>query len=224
MLLSDLVLTIRQRCNKEQSQFVTDAELASYVNSSLGEQYDLMVETFQDYNRKMTLLTADTSSDGYAFLTLPTDFLSFRRLERNFGSGWYCLAAFRSFQDMPPVNLWSLYGPSVAYEIVASQILLEPFTNAAGSYRLHYIPTLATLALSDALPSFMQGNAWTEYAVVDSLIKVYSKEDMLENCAFLASQKDALRRRIMQAARHRDASGIDTLVDVRDGHWRPWRG
>ena len=41
--LADLILRCRQRADMINTQFVTDSEITSYLNESLGERYDLIV-------------------------------------------------------------------------------------------------------------------------------------------------------------------------------------
>ena len=42
--LEDLIERCRQRADMLQTQFVTDEEITSYLNESLGELYDLIVQ------------------------------------------------------------------------------------------------------------------------------------------------------------------------------------
>src|SRR5437016_1425591 len=71
--LATVRTAVRQRTEMVNSQFVTDAELNSYINASYYELYDLLVQKFGDdyFVATAYLFTADGVADSY---TLPSDF------------------------------------------------------------------------------------------------------------------------------------------------------
>ena len=48
MTLTQLIAAVRQRADFVNSQFVTDAELTSYINQSYFELYDLLIQKYGD--------------------------------------------------------------------------------------------------------------------------------------------------------------------------------
>src|SRR5258707_3681532 len=60
--------TVRQRCDKVNSAFVTDLELNGYINSSIAEVYDLLIGAYgEDYFSQIPpyLITTDGVNDKY---------------------------------------------------------------------------------------------------------------------------------------------------------------
>jgi hypothetical protein len=49
MQLSELKLEVRRRSDMENSQFVKDNELTTYINQSYVELYDLLISVYEDY-------------------------------------------------------------------------------------------------------------------------------------------------------------------------------
>jgi hypothetical protein len=70
--LAELRLQSRQRADMENSQFVSDSELTSYINNSIAELHDIMCEAYgSDYYVISAEFSIDSSTDTYA---LPSDF------------------------------------------------------------------------------------------------------------------------------------------------------
>jgi len=101
--LADLILRCRQRADMINTQFVTDAEITSYLNESLGELYDLIVQNAgqEFFLRRAWIEEAppavapDTSPNGYmvrgaqdgTYAVLPPDFYRLLGCEAHFGDG-----------------------------------------------------------------------------------------------------------------------------------------
>ena len=49
MNLTQLQLEVRRRSDMENSQFIKDVELTTYINQSYVELYDLLVSIYEDY-------------------------------------------------------------------------------------------------------------------------------------------------------------------------------
>jgi hypothetical protein len=101
--LADLILRCRQRADMINTQFVTDSEITSYLNESLGELYDLIVQNAgQEFFLRRAWIeeTApanppDASFNGYmvrdaqdgTYAVLPPDFYRLLGVEAHFGDG-----------------------------------------------------------------------------------------------------------------------------------------
>lgn len=223
-LLSDLVTTLRARTDTSASQFVTDSELAEYLNSSLAELDDLLVATFEDYKVTTVQLTIASSVEGSNYLTLPADFLKSRRVERQGSATWIPLHRFQIAQQTWYATAGASFDrlSSLHYRIEGSKCWVIPWSNAAGIYRLWYVPRYLVLASGDALPDYMNQQAWTEFAICDSGAKVMQKQD-LDPSIFLA-QKQAQRERVLTAAGNRDAGPPRHMIDTRGAQHHRLRG
>ncbi len=101
--LADLILRCRQRADMINTQFVTDEEITSYLNESLGELYDLIVQNAgQEFflrrawiEESPPAVPPDASPNGYmvrdaqdgSYAVLPPDFYRLLGCEAHFGDG-----------------------------------------------------------------------------------------------------------------------------------------
>ncbi len=101
--LADLILRCRQRADMINTQFVTDQEITSYLNESLGELYDLIVQNAgQEFflrrawiEESPPAVAPDVSPNGYmvrdaqdgSYAVLPPDFYRLLGCEAHFGDG-----------------------------------------------------------------------------------------------------------------------------------------
>ena len=101
--LADLILRCRQRADMINTQFVTDSEITSYLNESLGELYDLIVQNAgQEFFLRRAWIEEtppanppDASFNGYmvrdaqdgTYAVLPPDFYRLLGVEAHFGDG-----------------------------------------------------------------------------------------------------------------------------------------
>lgn len=229
--LATIITGIRNRTNMENNQFVTDPELTTEINKSLSQLDMMLIAKFDDYKLSNTILTVNTSPAGT--LTLPTDFLKLRgvdvQLNANDNDGYLPIRRFSFRQrNRKPYLLGTNtgFGPSmIEYRLQGAYVQLEPIQGASQwSYRVWYTPDYVPLVnTTDALQSYMDSQAWYEYAVVDCAIKVLAKQD-LDPATFM-SQKAELAQLIMKiSAPHRDdaepASVVDTrYYDANGGAW-----
>lgn len=216
-LLSDLVTTLRQRTDTSASQFVTDPELAGYLNSSLAELDDVLIGTYEDYKVTTTTATIASSVDGSNFFMLPADFLKSRRVDRQVNGCWLQLDRFSMMESNAyAYPALSRVGFEFRYRIEGLKCWIVPWSNSAGIYQLWYVPRFTALALTDPLPSYMDQQSWTEFAIADSGAKVLQKQD-LDPSIFLG-QKGQQQARVVAAAATRDAGPPRRMVDTRGAH------
>jgi hypothetical protein len=218
--LQTLITILRQRTNMENNQFVTDAELTGYLNNSLCLLDGILISKYNDYKLSATLTSVVAGKD---YLALPSDFLKFRGLDvyYNAGSpdGYLTLNqfSFRQRNKRPfPITGPLIYGPyQMEYRLQGNQIKLIPGQAAnQWQYRLWYTPDYIPLvALTDTLESYMDSQAWYEYAIVESAIKVLAKQD-LDPHIFMA-QAAELKEHIQKlSAPSRNAGDPASIVDT----------
>lgn len=227
--MSTSLLTLRtrarQRTNMENNTgFVTDAELTDMLNCSLGDLDDTLVSTYEDYKLTDYLTSISTPVEGQNYFALPSDFLKCRGVDRQFNGTYMTMDNYnftkRNQYSFPVMNF--VYGYlDVYYRIQDGYCFVIPWQNCAANYRLWYIPKFLTLVNDgDVLPAYMDTQAWSEYAVVDTCIKILAKQD-LDPTTFMA-QKAALQARIINAAKPRDAGPVKRVQNTR--YNRGWMG
>lgn len=206
MTLGELKTLIRQRADQENSEFISESELDSYVNASCGELFDLLVNTNEDY---YTSSSGITVSDSSGILPLPTNCYKIRGVDYAIDNTRY--QTVRSFEFLSRNQLNnsdSLLGnypfhPQVRYKILGNNLMLLPASQANGTYKLWFIPYFTILSSdSSSVDSAML--PWIEYVVADCAAKLAAKEES-DLRPFLAA-KDGMRQRIQATATIRDQS------------------
>lgn len=215
MTLTELKNAVRQRSDMENSQFVKDAELTSYINQSYFELYDLLVQKYGDnyfvaspYN-----FTTDGTNDEY---TLPTDFYKLLGVDlalSNSTDSWVTIKPFnfaeRNRYAVP--NFQSFYGiTNLRYRLMGNKLKFTPIPQANQQMRIWYVPRMNTLVNNTDTVDGISG--WTEYIIIDAAIKCLQKEE--SDTTVLMAQKIGIIERIENAAENRDAGFPRTVADV----------
>jgi hypothetical protein len=206
MTLADLRTAVRRRADQENSRFISDAELNTYINASYAELYDLLVSRFADYFMKDPptefTLTGSTSSQA-----LPADYYKTRGVDISLGGDWVPLSSWMFAER----NHGKRYDRcAIRYRIVGGKLMFTPEGSAAGTYRHWYIPRYTPLALdADEMDDVMD---LEEYVVVDAAIKCLIKEESDPSVLILA--KNSLIQRVNAMAADRDAGEPQRVTDV----------
>ena len=147
--LSNLRTRVRQRANMENSQFVTDSELNTYVNQAVADLRDKMISKVgDDYFASTQTYNLVTGQDAYA---LPSDFYKVLYVEIQGDDGYfYQMRRFevgeRNF-GASPINY---YIPDIRYRLRANDIIFTPQNLLGGrQVRLTYVP-VPTELVSDS--------------------------------------------------------------------------
>lgn len=219
MQLSDIRTAVRQRADMVNTQFVTNTELNGYINASFGELYDLLVSRFEDYFMKLDPTTHEppqfTLSGSQSSYVLPSDFYKLRGLDSNGGgaSEWLTVNNFNFInRNRRSVNRLNYGMRGLNYRIMNDVLKIFPADQAAGTYRIWYIPRVPTLTLdADSTSGYTMD--FDEYIVVDSAIKCLVKEE--SDVSVLMAEKEILRQRILAMSANRDASAPEKVSQVR---------
>ncbi len=223
--LSELMQHSRSRADMENSSFVDDTELISYINHSIAELHDILVQTYgADYNVKNVTFNLTNAVDTYAISSLVTagDFYKLYGLDAKINfSDWTTLSPFNfnernRFQHF---NVSTYLGiTNFRYRLNGGNIIFAPIPDSAMPVRLWYIPVAPRLTnLTDTLDDL---NEYDEYIIVDVAIKMLQKEE--SDVSVLMAQKAALKLRIEQAAQNRDAGKSETISDIYAEDYRWW--
>ena len=223
--LAELMAHSRSRADMENSSFVDDTELISYVNHSIGELHDILIQTYgADYSVKQVTFNLTNNVDSYPLSTLITagDFYKLYGLDAKINnSDWTTLSPFNfnernRFQHF---NVSTYLGiTNFRYRLNGSNVIFAPIPDSAMQVRMWYIPVAPRLVnLTDALDDL---NEYDEYIIVDVAIKMLQKEE--SDVSVLLNQKAALKLRIEQAAQNRDAGKCDSISDIYAEDYRWW--
>jgi hypothetical protein len=213
--LADLKQQSRYRANMENSQFVTDSELTTYINASIAELQDLLISTYgtQYFTINATFSTVAQQKD-YSLDTVAPNMYKLEGVDAKINSSdFFTLRPFnfneRNRNDS--FSSWGLLtGPTIRYRLVGSNLSFSPAPDGAYQIKVWYVPFAPKLAAdSDTLNDY---NQYSEYVIVDAAIKMMQKEE--SDVQVLAMQKAALIKRIVEMAQNRDAGQPESVSDI----------
>lgn len=211
MQLQDIMLAVRQRSDMEDTEFITDPELISYINSSLTELYDILVSKFEDYYTLEPVVLSITSGNT---AQLPSDFYKLRGLDRDLGGGDYAAMERFNFNERHRRDVSTIRSALKAadhqYRILGNKLIVTPKQTAQGNYQLWYIPQCPKLVNATDVADVIAG--WEEYVVVDAAIKCMQKEE--SDVSVLLMQKQQLKQRIEEMAQNRDVDQPEQITDI----------
>jgi hypothetical protein len=204
----------RQRSDMVNSQFIPDSELTGYVNSSLQELYEKILQAYGDdyWVQAASTFTTDGTNDAYA---LPTDFFKLLGVDLQLSgtTGWVTIWRFnfgeRNQYSLPGIQTF-LGRTNVRYRLRGNNILLSPMPVSGLTFRLWYAPRFTPL-VNDA-DSFDGINGWEEWVINDVAEKMLIKEETdASGVRALKAQQEA---RLVSVTQNRDAGSPATVVDV----------
>lgn len=180
--LADLILSVRQTANVENNGFFDDVvEMPRIINEAANEVYDLLVTTFAPYFQKDATFTL-TSIPSILLTTITTGLPAFyKETGIDFQQGG-------SLQVQPVIKLDSF-----------SDRYLQVNSDFAGSYTLHYVPSLVLLTNVVNLPDEM--DRWRELVELHAAIKCYEKRQ--KPCDTIRTAYETKKASIISAAPQR---------------------
>ena len=221
--LAELRQQVRERTEQESSDFITDSELNSYINNSIAELHDIMIQAYGSEYFLSPAYEFSTVSNQQSY-SLPTDLYKLRGVDVKLSTQeWNNVEKF-NFNERNKIDYfgaWSSLGfTNVRYRMMGVNILFSPIPDNATNVRLWYVPVSTKLEADD--DELVDYNAWSEYVVVDAAIKIFQKEE--SDPSVFMQQKVDLKRRIEEVANNRDISNSESVSDVYadndDDYWR----
>lgn len=211
--LAALRVAARQRADMENSQFVSDSELNSYINNSIAELTDVITDAYGSEYYVVSSGELPITSNVSTY-TLPEDMYQLKGVDIKLENQQYVNVQRFNFNERNQYSNfsgWSLSGlTNVRYRIVGNNIIFTPAPDANAVYQLWYTPIPPQL-ISDS-DTFDDVNSYSEYVIVDAAIKMLQKEE--SDVSVLFAQKQALEKRIRDKAGHRDAASSETITDI----------
>jgi len=218
--LAEIKTQCRQRADMEQSQFITDSELTTYINASIAELHDLLIGAYnEDYSMENVEFATSTGVVSYALpdgtnYSAAPRFYKLRGVDVKYGNDQYATVKrfnFNRRNEDQNSFVWNLLGvPYLEYRLVGSNVRFNRVPDSSTTIRLWYHPS-ATVLVADS-DSYDDVNGWIEYVVTDVAIKMLNKEE--SDVTVLAMQKSALKQRIEDMAQNRDANEPESVSDI----------
>lgn len=213
--LGNIRLQSKQRCDRVNSQFVTDQEWNTYIDQSYKELYDLLVQKFGDDYFVANPYTYTTVQNQQAY-PLPNNFYKLLGVEVALNpqdpNSWVTLRKFefiqRNLWNFP--NVYTFYGiTNLRYRLNGNNLYIVPVPSSGQTIRIWYNPRPNQLINDTDTLDMVSG--WEEYIVVDACLKAMVKEE--SDISAFAAQKMAVMKRIEEAAENRDVGEPETVSD-----------
>lgn len=223
--LGNLITEIRDRCDLTYSEFITNDELTSYINYSLGELYGLLVNSFggeyfatsyvASINSGGTSLTANLPDDLYKVLGVDLCLAPAPTNNR------ITLTSY-NFNERNRANANNLFGyatqynTNYRYNIFNQTLQIQPPAASPLQLQVWYVPTAPQFSIPASLSQTFTNNTnlngWLEYVIVDVSIKCKVKEET--DTSMFVRQKALLTDRIRNEAQNRDQGAPKSVTDV----------
>ena len=215
--LAQLKNRSRVRADMEDTEFITDSELTEYINSSIAELHDILVQSYgEDYYVKSVTFTTAANVDQYELSSIVTDadFYKLRGLDAQLsGSEWTTLTRF-NFNERNRYDgrgSWNGLGLlDIRYRLVGSTIMFSPVPDSSVNLNLWYVPKAVSLV--DDTDTYDDINYYSEFIAVSAAIKMLDKEE--SDSRHLSSEKKNLKKRIEESSSNRDIENSDSVQDV----------
>jgi hypothetical protein len=200
--LASLRTQVRQRADMENTTFVTDAELTTYINSAIQELYDTLVYKMEDYYTISGNIVTDGVTDTY---NLPSDFYKLIGVDYLFAGNIQPMEKF-NFQDR---HRYKYNAQLLRYRILKNSIVFKPLPSAQ-TITIWYAPSFTALVADG--DTFDGINGWEDIVITDCAIKCLLKEE--SDVSILLAEKAGLMERIEKVANNRDMGRPETVADV----------
>jgi hypothetical protein len=242
--LMELRLRSQQRADRVQSQFVSLTEWNFFINQSMYELYDLLIDTYEDYFEAPEVYFQSNGQD-YSY-PLPDGVLTFKDALTNLpvtAAPFYKLlgvdlginTANNAYVTMNKYNLIdrnrfvypnsasTIYGVfNLQYRILGNNMRFIPTPSAGQLIRILYIPRLPTL-VADTDITTLGYCGWLQYVIIRAAKYALDKEE--SDTSVLTQELMFLKTRIEESAVNRDAGRPDSISDTRQGNWSDgWGG
>lgn len=231
----------------ENSTFVTDAEVEEYIEGSLGDLYDIIVESAGPDLFLNTTQTHSTvaGTDTYTiYVTVgdqtPAPIYKIIDVQVQFNGDWKRVRPIQFWEELDQSSYdggWqsengvyyrcyvgSQEGPLVTG--VDRSIRFHPTPQAVHSFRVRYIPTPGDWSTLGGGYSYMGFSGWDEFIVSDAAAKCLEKEESWNAAARQVARRDRAEGRVRRHVRSLNLDERETIrmpeADRYDLTKNPW--
>jgi hypothetical protein len=227
--LAQMRLRARQRADMENTKFVSDSEINTYINDGLSELNDIFITKYEEYVVSAAgplQLTAGQESYSLSGDFGIFNFMKILGIDLNTGGRTIPMKRFmfseRDYWTIPNAP-WNISVVPYRYSVRGEEIFFFPKSGVAGTITIWYIPQFCKLETdTDAICNFLPylNNGWEEYAVITAAIKCLQKEE--SDTGPLMQEKGIQLGRIEGVAQNRDVGDPGRIAYVSSGHSEWW--
>ena len=218
--LSELRTRARQKVDAVNSLFFSDSEVSGYVNTGLGELYDILVLKYEDYFVSSLTFNLASGTSNYTFSSIGFNNF-YKRLGMDATQSGDTVKVRRSqFSDrnryLSSEVVHNVRGHALyEYGIRGNSFEFTPDPTSTDEIKVWYIPKFQKLENdSDQVNDNIMSN-WEEYAILVAAIKMRQKEETATSS--LENELQRVTQLIENAASNRDANEPFGIVDENVG-------
>jgi hypothetical protein len=243
MSLYEIRLRAKQNADRQNSNFVRNAEWDSFIGLAMDELYDILITVYEDYFKAPN--ATFTTNNNTSIFPLPDGALSFYDdnnvpftpppfykllgvdLALNTAqNAWVTMGKYQMIDRnkyLYPNSNSTIYGwMNAQYRVLGNNIEFIPVPAGQQRIRLLYIPRLMQLMLDTDI-STIGFSGWLRYVIVRAAKYALDKEE--SDTTKLDAELLFLKTRIEESASNRDAGKPDTITNVRlNGAWGSMAG
>jgi hypothetical protein len=235
MSLAELRLRSQQTADMENSNFVSINEWNSFIRLAMYELYDLLIDSYEDYNIAQPVFI---NTNGSQFLYDLPNGLNYKGNVLGGDSGnpaprFYKMSGV-DLQVNTSNNAWvtinrydwidrnnyvypnstsTIYGVfNMRYRVMGNQVNFIPIPAGNQQVRLWYAPVLPAL-LADQDVTTIGWSGWLRYAIVRTAKYALNKEE--SDTSAQDAELVFLKQRIEQSAQNRDQGQAETISNTR---------
>lgn len=236
MSLAELRLRSQQAADRVGSDFINDPEWNSFLRLAMGELYDLLITTYEDFNTAEPVYINTNGADMLYDLPNGLNYKGnvlggasgnpaprFHKLTgadlgvNTSNNAWVTLDSF-NFIDrnayVYPNSTSTIYGVyNMRYRIVGDQFMVIPTPAGNQQIRLWYAPVMPGL-LADTDVTNIGYTGWLRYVIVRAAKYALDKEEGSDTTKF-DEELIFLKKRIEQSAPNRDQGTPATISATR---------
>lgn len=210
--LTSLTARVRSITDNVGSAFVSDSEIAVWLNVGLSKLHDILVVHFEDYYEYQQVFNTVVGQSDYA---LPVDFYKLQGVDMFTGGVKYTVPRFmnqernrRQFSSLPLFC-------DLAYRVIGNVLRFIPSPTAAVQIMVFYTPSFVPLVLGTDLVDQVLQPGWEEYAVLDAAVQCRVKDELGPNdIAAMQALQQQVAQNIERVVDDRDANEAGHVVDV----------
>jgi len=216
--LANLRIEAQRRSDMENNLFISNAEWTTYLNGSLGELYDLLLEAHPEY---FGISVSKVVASPNNYFLLPDDFYKLLGLDVQVDSmGKWATVSPYMFQERNFINVrrFPFYRfAQVKYRLMAGKCMMQPDDMAAGTYQMWYAPRYTPFVSdSDVIEGLLED--YRDYIIIDAAIKALTKEE--SDASQLTQQKMIIKKRLEDAAAERDYGKTERISDAQQNSYQ----
>lgn len=213
--LAQLKTRVRERANMENSEFIQDSELVTYINYSVSQLRDKLVSKVgNDYFASFYTYNLSNGQEAYS---LPSDFYKLLYIEVKADDNYfYKMRRYEVSEKNYGRSPLNYFITDIRYRLRADSVVFTPPNLIGGrTVKLTYVPLVTNLVNDyDILNGY---NGWDEYVVLLTARKCLVKEE--QDVSQVDQELMMMDQRIEAMADNRDESNPMRIYDNQRSYW-----